>query len=206
MKNNPCDKNNLFFDDMLLFLLAVCAGSLGLVVQRDGGVLPFREGQYVSFHSRLRDAEYRFWPYDSFRTILGGDWPTSLRLEEHEGRTPPDTEFRTPITMPTSTRELRRRLLEIAFVHFFESIRGKVEMTYKKDGSTWPMILNFARVIRNAFAHGGRIHFDSQRAQPVIWKSLTYSPGNEGRRILFKDMGIGDIFKLMEDVDSEVRR
>lgn len=206
MKNNTCDKNNLFFDDMLLFLLAVCAGSLGLVVQRDGGVRPFKEGQHVIFHSRLCDAEYRFWPYDSFRTILEGDWPTSLRFEKHEGRTTLDTEFQTPTTMPTSTRELRRRLLEIAFVHFFESIRGKIESKYKKDCSKWPMILNFARVIRNAFAHGGRVHFDSQRAEPIIWKSLTYSPGNEGRRILFEDMGIGDIFKLMEEVDSEVRR
>ena len=205
MKKNVYTPDNLFFDDMLLFLIMISSGGMGLQLQREGTAIPFEQGQNVVFYQKLTDMEYRFYPYETFRAVFNNKWPVSFELEESEQVTTPNG-FKKSKTMPTRIRELWRRLVEVAFVHFFESIRDSIESKYSKECSHWPDLSNFSRVIRNAFAHGGRINIGNQNSPKVVSKSSSYDFQDNGKRVLFDDMAIGDVLRLMEEVDCELRK
>jgi hypothetical protein len=93
-------------------------------------------------------------------------------------------------------------MIESAFVRYFESLRPTIEANHTADPQQWPSALNFARVVRNAFAHGGQITFRSLTAPGVSWRSLTYTPADNGRQILYQDMTAVEIILLMQDMDS----
>jgi hypothetical protein len=70
------------------------------------------------------------------------------------------------------------------------------------DVAKWPLPLNFARVIRNAAAHNGKLDIRNPNAQPASWRGLTYGPSDHGREIIGTDIKLGEILALMFDVDD----
>jgi hypothetical protein len=81
------------------------------------------------------------------------------------------------------------------YIHSIGSQFGEVR--------NWPPILNFARVVRNAAAHG-KVKFDNPNAQAVSWRNLTYSPLDNGRQLIGGDMQLGDVLGLSFDVSDEL--
>ena len=66
----------------------------------------------------------------------------------------------------------------------------------------WPMVLDFARVVRNAAAHGGRLKIENANARPVTWGPLTYSPADNGKTVIGTDLFFGDLVALMIQADD----
>src|SRR5688572_583360 len=95
--------------------------------------------------------------------LVSNKWPETIQLEE------------IPITNPapyhplwlTGVQGLHGSMLQSAFVHYFETARPRIEKKFGSNPQGWPAIWDFARVIRNAFAHGGEISFRNQKARSV---------------------------------------
>ena len=68
------------------------------------------------------------------------------------------------------------------------------------DKQQWPQIWNFGRIMRNACSHNSKIYFENNRAVPVSWKGLTYSPSDNGHPI-FEDIGPADLIFLIIEMD-----
>ena len=71
------------------------------------------------------------------------------------------------------------------------------------DAVNWPPTLNFARVVRNAIAHG-KINIRNPNAPPVTWRGLTYSYADSGKDVITQDFGLGDLVGLMLDANDEL--
>lgn len=89
------------------------------------------------------------------------------------------------------------------FGHYFELHQGDIQTTFGQHNS-WPAEWNFARVIRNSLLHAGEIHFTNANANPVSWKALSYSPADNGKKILHVDLTLGDLILLMIDLDASL--
>ena len=68
----------------------------------------------------------------------------------------------------------------------------------------WPPVLNFCRVVRNAVVHGGTINISSSSAPKVGWRGLAYSSAEEGRKVIWTDIGVGDFILLLMDLEAEL--
>ena len=112
----------------------------------------------------------------------------------------------TPATMEKlqGTKRYYGKLISAAFVSYFEAQRDAVESKYGKETTGWPDVWNFGRIVRNAFSHGGKVHFDNPKSASVKWKGLTYGPTDNGRVILFVDITAVDIILLMEEMDAQL--
>lgn len=88
------------------------------------------------------------------------------------------------------------------FLMFFERYNDWLNAAYGRDSTEkWPATLNFARVIRNACAHGA-ITFRNPNANSVKWRDLTYSPADNGKPIIGTDLKLGEILALMFDASD----
>lgn len=203
-----CD--NLFFDDVLVFLVTLSGLSLGLKLQKQRAVTRFGKRDNIIIHRKCCVMEYMFFPHESFETIFKGQWPTSFRLEESKSRTSPGAVFRSPAPLMRSDKDRHKeifiRLLQAMFLRSYESVKSMIERKYGRSTQGWPDVLKFSWVIRNAFAHDGRIAIYSRNLPKVSWGPLSYSFEDNGKKILFDEMGPGDILKLMEEMDFKLRK
>ena len=77
-------------------------------------------------------------------------------------------------------------------------------MVCRSDRSTdenWPPPLNFARVVRNAIAHGA-IKINDPKSAPVSWRGLSYSHADNGKKIVGTDLKLGELLALMFDAND----
>jgi hypothetical protein len=108
---------------------------------------------------------------------------------------------------PTSTSSFKKAILQSVgafFGDFFEAYRDWLERNIDTNPTRWPSVWNFGRVIRNSCAHDGLIYFESEKATPVKWHNLEYGWSNNERRVLFNDMGVGDLIALMFEMSAEL--
>jgi hypothetical protein len=98
------------------------------------------------------------------------------------------------------------RIVGYAFISYFESQLPKIEAKHGKDRSKWQGVVNFARIIRNGFAHGGHLKIDNPTAPPETWRNWTYDKSNSGQEFFMTSDGlaIGDIILLFEDLHQEL--
>lgn len=86
------------------------------------------------------------------------------------------------------------------FLMFFERYNDWLDENLG-DAKNWPPTLNFARVVRNAIAHG-KIKIRNPAAPPVTWRGLTYSYADNGSQIVGTDLKLGEILALMFDAND----
>jgi len=103
-------------------------------------------------------------------------------------------------------RELVSRIIGSSFTSYFESERTRIRQRYGSDASKWPDVLNYARHVRNGFAHGGSFDIRNPNAPRVAWGIWTLGPQENGDPVLFggKSMLPADIIWLMKDIDSSL--
>lgn len=123
-------------------------------------------------------------------------WPSELLLRfQNRGPGPiPRTDSLSGI------QRLMGSLYEIAFIAYFEAIRDLIESRYGHKVAGWREPLNFGRVVRNAFAHGGTIEI--RDATSAAWRGVSYSGSDNGRQVMYNDLSAGDITLLMLDMDQ----
>lgn len=86
------------------------------------------------------------------------------------------------------------------FLSFFERYNVWLRATYGDD-KNWHPTLNFARVIRNAVAHGA-IAIRNPRSPTASWRDLSYGPNDDGKVIVGEDLKFGEILRVMFDCDD----
>lgn len=72
------------------------------------------------------------------------------------------------------------------------------------DTKLWPMTVDFGRLVRNAASHGGRIDQRNPSYRSLTWNGLTYSPADNGKQIIGREIFLGDILTLMIEMDDEL--
>jgi hypothetical protein len=92
------------------------------------------------------------------------------------------------------------------FSIFWDRYLDKVKTLYGADSQQWPSLFNFARVIRNACSHGGKVNITNPSAKPVTWHAYTISPADHGRHIIDSELSFADIVLLMLEISDELRK
>ena len=88
------------------------------------------------------------------------------------------------------------------FTRYWETnLPAIVAANGRRNGGSWPQVLQFAAIARDAMSHGGTLHMFPSVA-PATHFSLTYTLSQNGRRILHNDLTSADLFLLMLDVDA----
>lgn len=87
------------------------------------------------------------------------------------------------------------------FTRYWETNLAAIQQVHGSHRGTWPQVLQFAAIVRDAMSHGGVLHM-FPRVAPATHFSLTFAPTLNGRRILHNDLTSADIFLLMLDVDA----
>jgi hypothetical protein len=94
-----------------------------------------------------------------------------------------------------------RKIISGCYLTYFEKIKNGLMQKYGTNTTNWPTQLDFARIVRNAFAHDNIITIQNPNNAPVIWKHLTYGPADNGKNI-FADFYVVEIIDLMKEIDA----
>ena len=114
-----------------------------------------------------------------------------------------------PLRKTAFAAKLPPRILENMitpfYVDFFERSRPWIKTTYGK--SAWPPLLDFSRAVRNWISHHqGCAHFINPQADAVKWHHLSYSPADNGRPVVGRDLQFGDMIILLFELAEELER
>lgn len=138
---------------------------------------------------------------DMMALALQGDAPDALTIEFTAGL---PRGYVAPERQARVLNGLMTSLISAQFVLFMAEGRDAIAARWGEDHSKWPSTLSFARIIRNAAAHGGALYFTNPSAAPVTWRTVTYGPSMNGRRILGTELWVPDLLMLMAEVQDEL--
>jgi len=191
-----------FFDELIAFLASVVGIGTTMEVQNSGSGKAWREDEYVTLQGKsdLSGIALRFAPQGLYAELVANRWPSSIQFEE---RPLGPSQVEEPVTV-SALIDTFSLLIQSVLLRYFERVRSQVESKYGEDTQSWPGVWNFGRVLRNAAGHGGRIHFRNTNAPSVAWRTLTYSPADNGRQVWLQDLAVVDTILLMADLDSAV--
>ena len=104
-------------------------------------------------------------------------------------------------------QDIVSRIVGSSYVNYFESQNTSLKKKHG-DAINWTSELNFARHVRNGFAHHGTFKIDGN--VPGHWRKWTVDKSNNGQSVMRSPsnpngLGIGDVIRLMEVVDTAVK-
>jgi hypothetical protein len=190
-----------FYDDLSTFLCNTASLGIAIDAIKRGSYGGFAGNpqHYFEFEGCKVPKVFTWRPHASLLLVSNDQWPSKIELAEdasvHVSGGPRIGSLKGIVAMS----------LGAAFVRYFESRHSEICARYGEQPYLWPGELNFARVIRNAFAHGGQISFQNPNAGAVAWMGISYSPADNGREIVFRDIGLVEPILLMEEIDSRTR-
>jgi hypothetical protein len=184
-----------FFFQLVTAQAATAAYLSGTMAELQGAWHSWPDDSPISQLCFTRNVEVQFQPSEVLRPISRNAWPSALHLEFRERGDRP-----TSSVEPTAIQLLMSSLYEHAFVTYFENNRSAMK-TRHGAVSRWPGVLAFARIVRHAFAHGGKVNIlDGTSA---TWGGFKYSQADNGKRVMYNDLSAGDLTLLMVEMDAE---
>jgi len=201
------NEKHLGFEAIVFIVYSQTTAAMGNKVQLVGGCDPYR-----------LDSPDRPLTIGGLPTGKGVDleiYPGQVIVDMANGRFPSELTFiLLPINSKVSTKcnvpmpgikNTALQLYSYSYIAFYENIKNKIEMKFGEQPSKWPSILNFARVIRNSFAHGNIVNFINPRASKVSWENLSLGPVDNGKQVLFSLLGLSDIILLIFEIGNELQ-
>jgi hypothetical protein len=94
-----------------------------------------------------------------------------------------------------------KKVIGSSFISFYDRVKPLAEKKYGSDIAKWPSEINFARTVRNAFAHHNLINISNPKAPPVSWNKLTYTYQDHGKDI-FEHFYVVEIIDLMKEISK----
>ena len=184
-------KSNRCFE----FLVTAQAALAGWLLGRVGS--PFDRPSVISQTCYVPPVEVELDAAAVLNAISAATWPTFITIGFH-GRA------ERPASAPplNAVQRILGSAYEHAFLSYFENIRDEIEAKYGDKVLRWPAEIQFGRVVRNAFGHGGKITWTKPPLVPVSWRGLTYSPAHQGQQVVYNDLSQGDLTILMLDIDQ----
>lgn len=187
-----------FFDELsacLISTMGVCISCEAYMNQgitkapKDSKYYLSLEGDSVNFHWEC---------FDAMKAVMEDSWPTRIVFHENIPLTPTNTKSYSD----HGFKKLAATNISFAFVSHYEAQIGNIRSKFGGGSENWPDVWNFARVVRNALTHNGRISITNSSAQPVSWNGYTYSYQDNDRPILFTDLGFVELILLMEEMEA----
>lgn len=96
------------------------------------------------------------------------------------------------------------KIIQSTFSQYYENIKSTIEEKFGKEVENWPNVWNFARVVRNAFSHGGRIKISNSKAPKIVWRELEYDYYSNGKSIMYTDLTAVELIFLMIEMDTHI--
>lgn len=192
--------DNRCFDDLVTTL----ANLLTYLFTADtirSGVPPAIAPQFpFTMNSNTTEREYTIFPMQLLWTLSQDQW-----IEELDIYVDVEMERTTKgALVNVGHQRIVRRSVGGSFVRYFESSKPTLIAVAREHPQDWPEPWDFARVLRNAFAHGG-IHFENLNATPVRWRSIEFGPQDNGTDPLFPPVGLGDLVDLYLELDDALK-
>lgn len=181
--------------------LATLFASVGIAAQyyADGRVT-VNPGDYLTIESNQFPMQVRVPMSGPVEAALMEIPVSRIDLTVEAGTQPPAYRIFT-----TGYQSLIRHLIAPLFVDFYEQHLPWIEANLGgRDGSNWPTVLDFARVIRNACSHGGKLTFKTPTSRTVSWRGITYSPADHDKLVVCADLSSADLIALMFDISDEL--
>ncbi len=196
-------KTHGFFDDLVSYFASISSLGTNFELQQTGKAQQWLPDHYLTIEGikSVTNCEIRFYPHDTLNTILNNSWPNEIRIQEVPLTTNPPQH---PILL-TGIQKVHGSMIQSAYVHYFESYRFEIEQKFGSNPMNWPLVWNFGRIIRNAFAHGGKINILNPNSPKVTWKSLEYDSSYNGRNIMYNDITPVETIFLMDEMDTQRR-
>lgn len=187
---------NRFFKQLITAQAATAAYIVGHVIQAGGNLPRYMVGNHISQICYTRPQELEFEPSEVLDPISKhGNWPTLTHLWIRAGSGRPPASL-----SPNPIQLLMGSLYEHAFIAYFAKSEDDIVNAHGSDRQRWPSVLNFGRVVRNAFAHGGVINIEGTLG--ASWAGLSYSAADNGRRVIYNDLSAADLTLLMLEMDT----
>ena len=188
------------FDDIANYLITMISLTLTTELYVQGYASRYAPNHQARLDAKQVGKGLIIYPYQLLDEVHANRWPTRLSVEEEPVQIPASA------TLNLGIFEIQFLAIERSmFLNYFEHQRPQIEAKYNKDPTHWPRDWNFGRVVRNSFAHRDEVGFDNLKAAPVTWRGLTYSPADNGRKVLHMDIWPADLLYLMMDMDAHLR-
>lgn len=155
---------------------------------------------FLTLEIRSLEQYYIFYPFWIITHISLNGWPQYV-----EYKFAPDPPGKSIFKVDSENNaKIISQFVGSSFISYFESQRDTVCDKFSGNHQDWPDTLNFARHVRNGFAHGGKFSIRNSNTPSVGWTKWQISPSLNNTSVLFDDdgLGIGDVVRLMEDVDK----
>jgi hypothetical protein len=191
-----------FFDELVRLIICFASVGQSFELHKAGEVKPFNPNETIVIEGKqgISGLEIHFFPRPLFDKFLS---PSSksirfLKVIKRPINTSPPNH---PLKM-TKVQRIMSRLIGDAFVSYYERHVEQVNLRYGKlkDGR-WPKVWLFARAMRNACAHNGRIHITNSNDEPVEWRTLKYGFSDNEKEVLFGEITGVELILLMEEMD-----
>lgn len=147
--------------------LSVSAMSLAIVKLKS---LEVPQGAYIGLTGLGFDYTVRVPAHGALDDVMNLIQTPGMEFTLHHARTPGAQEV-----WPEELRKWLETIIWPEFIHLFENNRSRLERS--RDSS-----VGLARVLRDAYAHGGRIH-NSKHTEDESWAGLTIVRGDHGRPV-----------------------
>jgi hypothetical protein len=179
-------------------LVTAEAGIAGYVrghAQQAGTLLPQAPIRHVCF---VEQAEIECDVSPVLCAVVAQSWPASIQLIASSMPQPTST---SRTSKPNGIQRLTGSIHAHAFLTYFENAAPSLEVRYGTKREQWPDVLKFARMTRNAFAHGSTLEIRN-RKESASWRGLTLTHANNGQQMLYNHIASGDVILLMLDVED----
>lgn len=189
-----------YFLDFTTYLLATHGLAHIVEASQSGQSNQYKPGDSAMFSCKQSPAQWFWHPEPSIQNLSNNITPTELHLERYVCDIP-ETDAELNLG---STTTLLYNFGQALATNYYERTAPHIKDIYGNNPDSWPNVWNFARVVRNAMSHGGKIHINNHNAQRVSWKNLNYTSLDNGHMILHTDLWPGDIFDLIEEMDCHL--
>jgi len=218
IKNIYSFDEHTFFDDLVtmimslssyMFTLHVAIQSNNPVAYQDRSlsewlnyIKPLKNPEFpFSLFRNYDNNEIIFFPFDIISHISLSSWPQFIEYNI-SSRNINDNDKKFSIDSSIN-KKMVIKLVGSSFISYYQSQLDFIESKFGKDKKKWPDILNFARHIRNGFAHNAKINIPNINSPKVSWGIWEIDSNNHNYDVLFSEKGlnVGDVILLMEKLD-----
>jgi len=169
-------------------------GLIELYKPDEKGARPWAMTDVAMFDAKACNSRLVWSPHHVVEPMMYNSWPRFVEFEYFQA----DKIENGSLDLGVLDRYLFG-LAQSMITSFFESQKEEMRRKYLRS-EVWPPVWNFARVIRNAMAHDGKVRIND--STKVSWKSVSYSNFDNGRIIVNVDIWPGDFFFLMREMQD----
>lgn len=178
-----------------LMALHAFAGLLEIYKPDEKGARRWERAEVALFDAAACDTRLTWSPHHVVEPMVWNTWPPFVEFKACSAEPIPAGTVLNLGVLEHYLAGLGQALL----TNFFENQKSFLTTTFGKVAN-WPPIWNFARVVRNAMAHDGKIRIDDRTV--VKWNRLSYSSADNGRAAIHVDIWPADIFLLLKQMEA----